>query len=111
MFKETDDGQTQYCPMCEEWAEKYKRLKQENVNLKILGQTAQDCYEHNLKVGEAYDKELRKLRTKLDEIKRTCENTLLIMNKDSGTNEYAGGRCIEAESILKIIKEEDNDNF
>ena len=27
MFNETDNGQTQYCPMCEEWAEKYKELE------------------------------------------------------------------------------------
>lgn len=30
MFKETEQGETQYCPMCLEWSEKYKRLQTEN---------------------------------------------------------------------------------
>lgn len=34
MFNDTDNGETQYCPMCEEWAEKYKRLETENKKLK-----------------------------------------------------------------------------
>lgn len=34
MFRETEQGETQYCPMCEEWAEKYKRLQAENELLK-----------------------------------------------------------------------------
>ena len=34
MFRETEQGETQYCPMCEEWAEKYERLQAENEELK-----------------------------------------------------------------------------
>lgn len=34
MFNDSDNGQTQYCPMCEEWAEKCEELKKENERLK-----------------------------------------------------------------------------
>ena len=36
MFRETEQGKTQYCPMCEEWAEKYERLEQENERMNKL---------------------------------------------------------------------------
>lgn len=36
MFNETDNGQTQYCPMCQEWAEKYEKLNKENNEYKSL---------------------------------------------------------------------------
>ena len=42
---------------------------------------------------------------KLEKTKDRCNETLELMNKDSGTNAYAGGRCIEAENILQIIDE------
>lgn len=35
MFKDTGNGETQYCPMCYEWAEKYENLKTENEVLKL----------------------------------------------------------------------------
>ena len=46
-----------------------------------------------------------KAEQKLKKIKDRCNETLELMNKDSGTNAYARGRCIEAENILQIIDE------
>lgn len=42
---------------------------------------------------------------KLEKIKDKCNETLELMDKDSGTNAYAGGRCTEAGQILHIIDE------
>ena len=45
-----------------------------------------------------------KLHARIDRIKKHCQKTLNIMNKDSSKNAYAGGRCIEAENVLKVIE-------
>lgn len=34
MFKDSGNGETQYCPMCYDWAEKYNKLEAENLKIK-----------------------------------------------------------------------------
>lgn len=46
----------------------------------------------------------KKLEQKLERIKDRCNETLELMDKDSGTNAYAGGRCTEAGQILQIVE-------
>lgn len=35
-----------------------------------------------------------------------CKKTLAEMDKDRGSNAYAGGRCIEAENTLRLFEME-----
>lgn len=55
-----------------------------------------------------YFKQLKRAELKLEKIKTNCNETLSTMNAISGTNIYAGGRCIEAKKILQIIEGEEN---
>ena len=50
MFKETDNGQTQYCPMCEEWRRKYELLENK-LNEKIR-KNADTIYEYAIRMDE-----------------------------------------------------------
>ena len=75
--------------------EQYKKKFQEFFNT-----DNQECWNAVFLKGEK-----AKTEQKLERIKDKCNETLELMNKDSGTNAYAGGRCIEAENILKIIDE------
>ena len=62
MFRETEQGETQYCPMCLEWSEKYKRLQAEN--------------EENLHYLACMTEQRNKLKLALEEI-RSYVNTQL----------------------------------
>ena len=45
---------------------------------------------------------------KLKKIKDLCERTIKHFNPDSGTNPYSAGRCMTAEQILEVFKDENN---
>lgn len=64
----------------------------------------------NTQSADEFFKQVDALEAKLEQIKKMCQNTLAILNKYSSTNAYAGGRCIEAENVLKIIEGEKNEN-
>lgn len=43
---------------------------------------------------------------KLKKVVDLCKRTIKHFNPDSGTNMYSAGRCITAEQILEVIKDE-----
>ena len=45
--------------------------------------------------------------SKLERIKENCLKTIALMNEDSSSNPYAGGRCIEAGNVLQIMDEDE----
>ena len=79
MFNDTDDGQTQYCPMCLEWAEKYEKLKAENEELKKRNEELDKMtgiYSHRL---------MERYKQALEEIQNVLfpKNKLLITDSKS----------------------------
>jgi hypothetical protein len=60
----------------------------------------------NTKSADEFFRQVDALEAKLAKIKKMCQNTLATMNKDSGKNPYAIGRCIEAMNVLYIIEGE-----
>lgn len=112
---------TRLCEDCVHYKNYWSELleKEQLEKIKSLEQECEELKErfkkfHNRKLDESADllcklhKEecLRfKAEQKLKKIKDRCNETLELMNKDSGTNAYAGGRCTEAGQILHIIDE------
>lgn len=102
--------------LCNKKSDEIYQLKAKNEELKnIINEAKNSGLDlKSFLLGEAiqkeYEEEIEKLKAvkeqaelKLEKIKDRCNETLELMNKDSGTNAYAGGRCTEAGQILYII--------
>lgn len=79
----------------EELLKKFKTLQTEKNKLYM------ECSELN--------KKLLASEQKLKKIKSACSETINTMNCSSGDNAYSGGRCVEAEKVLKIIQGAENE--
>lgn len=82
MFKEDE---TQYCPMCQEWAEKYEKLKQENEELINRLQTIDDEILTVEITQKDYDK-YKKYKQSLEEIKKETHRLFYELNPIYGYN-------------------------
>ena len=67
MFKDNDKGQTQYCPMCEEWAKKYERLEKEHS---ILNNKYNKVLELALKGLDSYEYCINELEKENEKLKQ-----------------------------------------
>ena len=92
MFKE---DVTQYCPMCQEWAEKYSQLKAEVDELKkqtcgfrpelkhIIDKT---CCKYNINT-EYYHEKIVEIINNLDKYKQTLTDIIKIAEEQQSWNE------------------------
>ena len=99
MFKETEQGETQYCPMCEEWAEKYERLQKENEQLK-------NNIELMAKYNDENFDELLKCRKENEELKKEINlyKNSIVANHDRAI----GKRFEEVLEENERLKEENS---
>ena len=108
MFRETEQGETQYCPMCEEWAEKYERLQAENEKLK----TQYNCYAcGNCRGTEDYinlEKHHKGLRKQFDELVK--RNNTLSLRIEELKKEIKKHKANNLE-LLKYADEDKSDIY
>ena len=72
-----------------------------------------DKHEHIKHLNDLYNQALKDYdaaNLKLELIKENCVKTISLMNEDSSNNPYAGGRCVEAGNVLKIIEKVENED-
>lgn len=84
--------------VCEEKNTELDQLKAENEELRKERNKFKKQYRKNRIDRKQAEQKLKKIKDK-------CNETLELMDKDSGTNAYAGDRCTEAGQIIQIIDE------
>ncbi len=130
MFKDLDDGQTQYCPMCHEYVEQIEELSkiiqcktgtiatlvEENKRLKkeiklhdcIDKWGIRECHCACRCLGNEFctdaEKKINEFKTKLEKIKELCQ----VPNEPyyNSECEFGKGRIDLGQEILEIIESE-----
>ena len=116
MFKEEV---TQYCPMCEEWAEKYKQLDNEYEGFAVkytdmeiaLKTKEQECikifrvqakkHEENTLLKQQIDQ----LEEKNEQLKTCYKNNLEVLRHEEKVNNNLTDRVMKAEQALQEIRQ------